>query len=179
MKTLYKLIFTVFALVIVGGGGLGTGNSSKEATDTRWWLSFELPDGWVMYGNYTKNNADPSTRTIDRQNTDVVIQSSTLPIILPGKSAGEGVTSFVDADYTYIRVFRYDVALTKVPDDAEDLGDGFYKATKEDITTYYLKGQYGIYRFITTQVGRDLSEAEKVILTAIEVTDVADQTATE
>ncbi len=177
MKHFYKLLISSFAVLAIGAGCLGFGG--KEEVTGHWWLSFDLPAGWGMYMNYSKNTADPSAAVIDRKVTDVVLQSTTKPVVLPGKSAGSDVTDFVDKDFTYIRAFRYDVNLTKVPDEAEDLGNNFFKVVGEKGTVYYLKGQYGIYKFTVTQVGQELSVAEQVILSAVEVTDVEDQTAAE
>lgn len=160
----------VFAFSLLGFG-CGGGSSASEVGP--WWLSFDMPSGWAMYANYSKSIADPSTLNIERKLTDVIIQSTTLPIVLPGKSAGDEVTSFVDKDFTHIRVYRYDVNLTKIPGDAEDIGNGFYKLAKDDKVTYYLKGQYGNYKFVITQDGRDIAEAEKVILSAVESADPA------
>lgn len=170
MKYFSKFLISVLALVSIGAGCLG-GGASEEATGP-WWVSVDLPEGWAMYANYSKNTADPSGLTIDRAVTDVIVQSTTLPVVLPGKSAGSEVTNFVDKDFTYIRIFRYDVDLTKVPDDATDLGNGFYSTEGDKGTTYYLKGQYGIYRFVTTQDGQDSSVARDVIMTAKEVTNI-------
>lgn len=160
----------------IGAGCLGFGGKADVVAGP-WWLSFDLPAGWAMYDNYSKNVADPSVALIDRKVTDVVLQSTSKPVVLPGKSAGTEVTDFVDKDFTFIRAFRYDVNLTKVPDAAEDIGNGFFKLVNDKGTTYYLKGQYGIYKFVTTQVGQDISVAEKVILSAVEVTNIEDQTA--
>lgn len=170
MKYLSKLFVAALVLVAVGAGCFG-GGASEEVTGP-WWVSVDLPEGWAMYANYSKNAPDPSTLTIDRTVTDVVVQSTTLPVVLPGKSAGSEVTNFVDKDFTYIRIFRYDVDLTKVPDDATDLGNGFYSTESDKGTTYYLKGQYGIYRFVVTQDGQDPSVAKDVIMTAKEVANV-------
>ena len=131
-----------------------------------------------MYSGYSKNVVDPSTLSIDRKMTDVVIQSTNLPIVLPGKTAGKDVTSFVDKDYSYIRIYRYDVNLTKMPSDATDLGNGFSKVEKDGKTTYYFKGQYGNYKFVVVQDGQEISVAEKVILTAHESADPAKATDT-
>lgn len=179
MKHLSKLLIAAFAVMAVGAGCLGFGGKSDVSAVGPWWLSFDLPSDWEMYTSYSKNIPDPSTEKIDRKATDIVLQSTKSPIVLPGKSAGADVTNFVDKDFTYIRVFRYDVNLTKVPDAAEDLGDGFFKVVNDKGTTYYLKGQYGIYKFVTTQVDQDFSVAEKVIMTAVEVTGITDQTAAE
>jgi hypothetical protein len=177
MKNFHKLLVCAFAVMAIGAGCLGIGGQS-EATGP-WWLAFDLPAGWGMYANYSKNVTDPGAATIDRKLTDVILQSTSKPVVLPGKTAGKDVSDFVDKDFTYIRVFRYDVNLTKIPSDAEDLGNGFYKLVNEKGTTYYLKGQYGIYKFSTTQVGQELSVAEAVIMTAKEVTGIEDQTAAE
>lgn len=179
MKHLSKLFISAFAVIVLGAGCFGFGGQSGVTTTGPWWLSFDLPSDWSMYTSYSKNVVDPSTEKIDRKSTDVVLQSTKLPIVLPGKAAGTDVTNFVDKDFTYIRVFRYDVNLTKVPDAAEDLGNGFFKVVNDKGTTYYLKGQYGIYKFVITQVGQDIGTAEKVIMTAVEVTGITDQTAAE
>lgn len=179
MKHISKLLISAFAVIALGAGCLGFGEKSNVVATGPWWLSFDMPSDWEMYTSYSKNIADPATEKIDRKATDVVLQSTNKPIVLPGKTAGTDVTDFVDKDFTYIRVFRYDVNLTKVPDDAEDLGNGFFKVVKDTSITYYLKGQYGIYKFVTTQVGQDFSVAEKVIMTAVEVTGITDQTAAE
>ena len=169
MKKRFLRFLTGTFLFVLMGFGCGGGSSPSEGGP--WWLSFDLPSGWGMYANYSKNIADPSTLTIDRKMTDVVIQSTTKPIVLPGKSAGKEVTDFVEKDFTHIRIYRYDVNLTKIPEDAEDIGNGFYKLSKDDKTTYYLKGTYGNYKFVVTQEGQDMAKAEEVILTAKESAD--------
>ena len=165
-----RVLTGMFAFSLLG---FGCSSGSSVSQSGPWWLSFDLPSGWEMYAGYSKNVVDPSTLSIDRTMTDVVIQSTKLPIVLPGKTAGKDVVSFVDKNFSYVRIYRYDVNLTKIPEGAVDMGKGFSKVEKDGKTTYYFKGQYGNYKFVVSQEGQDLSTVEKVILTAKESADPA------
>jgi hypothetical protein len=67
------------------------------------------------------------------------------------------------SDSTQIRVSRLDPR-RKVPSEAEDLGDGFFK----DNADYYLKTETVNYKFILK--GQDLDLATEIVLSAKQVT---------
>lgn len=144
----------------------------KNLVSGDWWLTFDLPEEWVVYAPYDEDQGVPQDVEVTRELNDVILQSTSLPVILDGDEPGELVTAYEDESYLYAHVYRYDPR-TSVPDDAEDLGNGFYKQVKDngDIV-YYFVGENGKYRFLVEQEGQDLSELESVILTAKEVTDL-------
>lgn len=170
------------SVVVVGGGCVaapvgpvetstdGTSVKAREKVEGVWHLAFDLPNGWVMVPQYDEDDvADPTTRTIDNQMTDVVLQSTAKPIALAGDSdLPEG--TYITDDYTYIRAFRM-AKSSIVPAEAEDIGKGFHRLIQGVNATYYFKGDYANYKFVVYYDGVDVSEAEKVIVSAKEVTD--------
>lgn len=171
-----KLFAAMFILVLAGagclGGGLGGGNQEEQGVSGDWWLTFDLPEGWAMVSHYQSDESNPTDAEVSRDLADVVLQSTTLPIVLEGDEPEEGIDAYEDTNYTYIRVFRYD-ARTSVPADSEDLGNNFFKRVRDDgSVAYYFVGEQGKYKFVVEQEGQDLSAAEAVILTAQDVTNL-------
>ena len=168
-----KILIATFGLLLIGAGCLGSQDNKAEVVEGDWWVTFELPTDWVVYAHYVENDSAPQLASIDRELTDIVVQSTDLPVVLNGQEAHEDLSEFVDSNYTYIRALRYDVGLTRIPDDAVELENGFYKREREDKPVeYWMAGEYGNYRFMITQEDQDLSVAEDVIFTAQEVTEI-------
>lgn len=172
MKKLFAL-FSLFLLIGAGclgtGGGNGTQSVQENLVSGDWWLVFDLPEGWTTYAYYQSGDSDLDSVEVTRDLTDVVVQSTAQPIA-EDDDVSEGEEGFVTDDYTSIRVFRYDPR-TSVPEDSEDLGNNFFKRVRDDgSVAYYLVGENGKYKFVVEQEGRDLTEAEGVILSAVEVT---------
>lgn len=168
-----KILVTSLSLLLLGAGCLGSTGDQAEQVSGDWWVAFDLPAEWVMYAHYPETDPSPELTEIDRELTDVVLQNTTLPIVFEGQEPNENVPEYTDQDYTYIRVLRYDVGLTRIPDEAVELENGFLKRERTDKPVeYWLPGEYGNYRFMVTQDGQDLSAAEEVIFTAEEVTEI-------
>jgi len=166
MSPMKKIFATLFLVLLVGAGC--TGATSTQEDLSPWWLTFDLPDDWGMFTYYKAAKESPNAAGISRELNDVVIQSSTLPIFLDGAEVPEDVTEFVDEDYSFVRVFRYD-SRTSVPDEAEDLGNGFFKEVEEDgDVVYYLRGVHGKYKMILEQEGQEVEDVERIILSAQE-----------
>lgn len=123
-----------------------------------------------MVPQYAEDFEKPITsRPINSQLTDVVVQSTNKVIALTGHSdLPEG--TFITDDYTYIRAFRMDKA-SIVPAEAEDIGNGFSRLVQGVNATFYMKGQYANYKFVVYRDNADLSVAENVVKSAKEVTD--------
>ena len=170
-----RLLFAAFALILVGAGCSGGGSGTTQ-TQADWWLSFDLPDGWVMVDHYGGGEESmPTADTIAARSTDVVIQSTDVPISVDGEVADSWET-YVDSDYAYIRAFRY-TTLRPVPDDAVDLGNGFYRDDNwTNGTGYWFPQEFGNYLFTIELDGEDYSEEQalEVIFTAQEH-DLSDQ----
>lgn len=170
-----KKLFTIFGVfLLVGGGCLGMGEQVDQPDENDgqaadgWWLAFDLPEGWVTYADYQGQDDSPQDIAITRELNDIIVQSTELPIVLEGDDLPEEEgAQYADDDYTYIRVFRFDPR-TSVPDDSEDIGDGFFKRTVGDEVIYYYAGEQGKYKFTIEQESQDISAAEEVILTAQE-----------
>lgn len=176
------LVFAVFGLALVGAGctaepvapvetvGDGTSVKPQEKVEGVWHLAFDLPRGWAMVPQYDEDQEHaPANNPVNNQMTDVVVQSTVKPIALSGQSdLPDG--AFVTDDYVYIRAFRMSKS-SVIPAEATDLGNGFARLVQGVNATYYLKGDFANYKFVVYYDGKDLSEAEGVIVSAKEVTD--------
>lgn len=179
----------IAALAIVGGlvvGGAGcredaateTGTASDgtalrptETVEGVWFLSFDLPKGWVMVPHYAENTEVPPTdREVTNQMSDVVLQNTEGVIDLDGNNVQEGA---VTENYAYMRVFRMD-RRTGVPDEATDIGEGFYKLEKELTLTYYYKGAAATYKFVVYWNNVEQSTIEAAVTSAKEVTNFSE-----
>jgi len=136
-------------------------------------LSFDLPEDWVVVSHYGGGSGElPTADLIEARTTDVVIQSTSLPISVDG-GVGEGWEEYVDSDYTYVRAFRYS-KLRPLSDDAIDLGNGFYEADWLGETAYWWPQEFGNYLFLIDVDGQEREAAKEVIFTAQEH-DLSDQ----
>lgn len=151
-----------------------TTDVSNADNDPQWWLSFDLPEGWVRVAHYGSGKVEmPSDEAITATSTDIVLQSASEPISIDGQ-VSENWTVYVESDYAYIRVFRY-TALRPVPDDATDLGNGFYETTFYDDLAYWFPQEFGNYLFtVKTDGEQDMSVIEDIIFSAQEH-DLSDQ----
>ncbi len=179
-----NLLFAAAVVLVLGGFGCktvepaavpdtsanGTSLKAEEKVEGVWHLTFNLPKDWVMVPQYAEDFEKPITsRPINSQLTDVVVQSTNKVIALTGHSdLPEG--TFITDDYTYIRAFRMDKA-SIVPAEAEDIGNGFSRLVQGVNATFYMKGQYANYKFVVYRDNADLSVAENVVKSAKEVTD--------
>lgn len=167
-----KRIFIIaFALLLIGIGCSNVEQVEEEpSVEGDWWLVFDLPEGWVQLPDYTLDFPEKRLLPIDRTMTDIILQSTDLPIALEGEEPTDELENYVDDDYTFMRIYRYDPR-TSIPEDAEDLGNDFYKHVRDDgVIRYYFIGEHGKYRFYPEQEGHTLDQAEAVILSAVEVT---------
>jgi len=172
-----RIILGFFALVLVGAGCASGGVTTQTPTDVNWWLSFELPEGWVAVDHYGGGALErPSADGIGARTTDIVVQSTELPILLEGDGEPSGNwTEYIEQDYTYIRAFRYS-SMRPLPDDAQDLGNGFYSAEWYGQTAYWYPAEFGNYLF-TVELngeGQTVERAEEVIF-SVQENDLSDQ----
>lgn len=143
-----------------------------EVVSGSWYLTFNLPKDWVMVPQYDEGvQKDVTSVPVTSDMSDVIVQSTNKIIALTGSSELEK-DSFVTDDYSYIRAFRLDKH-SVIPAEATDLGNNFFKLEKGVNATYYLKGKGSNYKFVVYYDGVNLSEAEKVIVSAKEVTALA------
>lgn len=148
----------------------GTVVPPAEAVEGAWFLAFSLPEGWVMAPSYDEDVAQvPSSDSISTAMTDIVVQDTNKVVILTGETElAEG--TYVDSDYTYIRVFRMGKR-SVVPEEADDMGNGFWKLEQGVQLTYYFQAEGATYKFVVYQDGQDQAATEQVITSAKEVTD--------
>lgn len=143
-----------------------------EVVAGSWYLSFDLPKDWVMVAPYNEAVQNDITRApVTSDMTDVVLQSTSKIVALTG-SSDLAKETFVTDDYSYIRAFRLDKHAV-IPAEAMDLSNGFFKLEKGVNVTYYLKGKGSNYKFVVYWDNIDLALVEKVILSAKEVTALA------
>lgn len=159
-----KIVLGLCSLVLIGAG---CAPGSTQVADSDWWLALDLPEDWVMVAHYGDKVPDPTSVAITSAMSDVVVQSTALPIELEGEQLDETIEAFVSEDYTYIRIFRYDDRKV-IPSEATDLGDGFYYDDSGEGESYWYEGEYGKYRFHLTIDSQDRETASDVILSAQE-----------
>jgi len=170
-----RFFIAFFALALIGAG-CAAGEVSQERTDVNWWLSFDLPEDWVMVAHYGGGALErPSAEGIAVRSTDIVLQTTDLPILLEGDEPSENWTEYVQEDYTYIRVFRYSSA-RPLPDDAQDLGNGYYSADWYGQTAYWHPAEFGNYLFTVELNGESQTiEAAETIIFGAQENDLTDQ----
>ncbi len=187
-----KKFFSALAIsgMVLMGGGCAASNiispiSSDNDIEGQWRLAFALPEGWVQVEGYSQPNTELPTLSQDVDHTMgmVTLQSTEKPIArttTPAESIAKD--AYVTENYTKIDVDWLD-ARRPIPKDAEDLGNGFWKAAPiandctpgSCTTTYYLQAPDGEkYLFTVWQEGQDLTVAEAVILSAEPVTVFTD-----
>ncbi|HCC83460.1 TPA: hypothetical protein DEP96_01270 [Candidatus Uhrbacteria bacterium] len=147
-------------------------NKPAEVVTGSWYLTFNLPKDWVMVPQYDEGvQKDVTSVPVTSDMSDVVVQSTNKIVALTGASTLEKDT-FVTDDYSYIRVFRLDKHAV-IPAEATDVGNNFFKLEKGVNLTYYLKGKGSNYKFVVYWDEADLKEVEKVVVSAKEVTALA------
>lgn len=185
MKT-KKLLLTALAIVLVGGGCLGSGdNDNNEPAEVvgDWVLAFDLPEGWVMVNDYGVDIIDLDGE-ITNETPDVTLQSTSKTIEL-GEELNFSRQDLTDDelardDFSYIRAYKLSPRYV-VPDEVEDLGDGFFRervcAEGEECSDYgkadyeyYFIGENARVKFVIYQNGQELEAAEAVVLSAQETT---------
>ncbi len=185
-----RLLFAAgTAVLLMTGAGCSSGiMSSITGSDTvegKWDLAFDLPSGWVQVEGYAQPNTELPTLSEDVNHTMemITLQSTNKPIARTTTPAASiSVESYVTTNYTKIDVDTLDPRRA-IPKDAEDLGNGFFKAApvvKDCVpgsctTTYYFKTADGAkYMFTVWVNGQDESAARSVILSAKVVTQPTD-----
>jgi hypothetical protein len=154
-----KLFLGAFAMLLLGAGCLG---GSRVESD--WVLGFKSMDGWHMVNAYDdRDNLEDMQREFAFDAVDVVVQS-TDKFVFTGDvpTNTEGYGEFVADKYIKITIERMDLR-RRIPGEAEDIGNGFFKASD---TEYYLELPDEKYQFLVEAEGEDLSKAETLILSA-------------
>ena len=165
-----RIFLGALTLLLIGAGCFAGEVPEEPGVQSDWWLAFDLPEGWAELPDYSLNFPEQRLLPIDRDMTDIILQSTNLPIVLEDDEPTDALEEYVDTDYTFMRIYRYDPR-NSIPDDAEDLGNGFFKHVRDDgVIRYYLVGEHGKYRFYPEQNGHSLEQAEEVILSAVEIT---------
>ncbi len=184
-----RILLGFLALTLIGAGCF---SSSKEASDTTydaspdWWLSFDLPGGWVMVRHYEEDAPIDLGIPIGPSLTDIVLQSTDKNIwISADRSPSEdelleigGEDQIVYDDYTYIRALHLG-SRNLIPEEAEDIGDGFWRLMLCEASSecdandgsnyeYYFETEEEKYKFYIDQSNQERSVAEGVILSAVE-----------
>lgn len=111
----------------------------------------------------------PAADSISTAMSDIVVQDTNKVVVRTGETElTEG--TYVTSDYTYISVYRMDKRAV-VPEEADDLGNGFWKLEQGVQLTYYFTAEGATYKFVVYQDGQDRALTEQVVLSAKEVTD--------
>jgi hypothetical protein len=146
----------------------GTMLRPTEVVEGTWFLTFDLPRGWVVVPDYDESTVTSvTTEAVTNQMTDVVLQSTDAVIDRDGDAPQAGA---VTDKFLYAHIFRMDKR-TGVPDEAEDMGNGFSRLMKGVTATYYYQGNLANYKFVVYWNNRELEEIEDVITSAKEVTN--------
>ncbi len=180
-----KLFLSLGAVMLLGAGCLNLGGDKVVSGD--WYLAFDLPEGWIMADDYTAPSDErvDLDREISGEDNEIVLQNTDKPIIFGGIQPDEAVPadSYVAGSGTRIDVTRLD-ARRLIPDEAEDLGDGFFKLKlcedNEDCTLggkdnyeYYFDAGTDKYRFEAySSDNNQFDEVEDIIRSAQVVTDM-------
>ena len=185
-----KVILGLGLLLAVGGGCVAGGLGGQKTVEGDWFLAFDLPNGWVMVDDYTMPYDQVVTldHEVDRTDNTIAIQNVDKPIVFSaGAAPDENLPkdSYVMGDATQIEVTQLDPS-RRVPSEAEDLGDGFFKVELckagedcmlggSDNYDYYFVTDNAKYKFhITSQAQTDhdkqLDQAKDIIMSAKEVT---------
>ncbi|MFA6522012.1 MAG: hypothetical protein WCT24_00215 [Patescibacteria group bacterium] len=185
-----KLLLALGSILLVGAGCFG-GKTLLGGVEGDWWLSFSLPEGWVMTRDYTAN--DPTSklnRDLDSTLSDIMIQSTDKLVLSAGQTPdlSQGLTAdqFVSENYTRIRVFHLD-SHSIIPSEATDMGNGFKKldlcAGTETCTlegsaqyAYYFEQDGEKFKFTLEQNGQSIESAETVLTSAKLVTEFQNET---
>lgn len=179
-----KILLFAATIALVGAGCLGGGNKPVEGD---WVLTFDLPKDWVMVGPYNLDSPIDLEGEIERTDAEVWLQS-TDTFVYPSSGAGlsddqlaeYGIDEILYTDFSLVKVTHLD-SRRLIPEEAEDLGDGFYRVKLcEDGEEcqiggahnydYYYETENGKYKFDITGY---TDKVEDVIFSAQE-TDAED-----
>lgn len=190
-ENMKKVILALGLLLAVGAGCVSVGKlGGNKTVEGDWYLAFYLPSGWVMTSTYRQPTSEAvvPSREVDRDDQEVFLQTSDKAILIGGVGPEAGVPS---ESYTTlegnsrIEVSRLDTH-RRIPSEAEDLGNGFFKA-KECETggecqmygrynyDYYLQTDDANYEFVV--YGQDIDKIEDIIKSAEVVTVTAEEPA--
>ncbi|PIX62418.1 hypothetical protein CO057_02030 [Candidatus Uhrbacteria bacterium CG_4_9_14_0_2_um_filter_41_50] len=161
-----KILLFLGALALIGADCIG----GTKTVEGDWYLAFDLPSDWVMTTVYSEGTMPIGLDGVSLEDSEIYLQSSSLHMIFDDSEVPEEFVEKVGEvkrdDMTRISILRLS-SRRHLPDDVEDLGDGFYKLGD----LYYFEGESGDkYMFTVEQMGQDISVAQEVILSAKEVT---------
>ncbi|MBT3230719.1 hypothetical protein HN358_02975 [Candidatus Uhrbacteria bacterium] len=176
-----KVFLGLFALVLLGAGCM-----PSTAVEGDWFLAFDLPNEWVTVRQYQLDSEPvPIEEGVSREISDIVLQSTSANVYsssgyMPETEAFQALGDVNMDDFTYIRALKLDERRV-IPSESEDLGDGFYRLKLcEDGDEcqiagrlnydYYFVTEDSKYQFMVWQQGRDMDDAQDVILSAEVVT---------
>ncbi|MFH1632145.1 MAG: hypothetical protein ABIA47_03990 [bacterium] len=183
-----NLLLASLSIILIGAGCLGIGGDEPEVVEGDWLLAFDLPEDWVMVAPYDMDRPINYSKEIDQGYSEVILQSTGFNIYtdeaVPSDEElienGIDLKKIVTEDYIQISASHIDKRRL-IPEDAEELGSGFYKVEVCDNVSecelanryrydYYFETESAKYKFIVYTNGRDVSEVEDVIFSAQEVT---------
>lgn len=182
-----KFILAVSLLLTLGAGCLGQGSNSPKTVEGNWFVSFDLPSGWVMVKPYEdpEDRVITPSQSVDTSNNDIFIQNTDKAILVSSVAPTEAVPgdSYVRLADGYVRleVTRLDPRRL-IPDEAEALGNSYYKlkvcddggacqANGRYNYEYYLKSETANFKFVVYANQDQLELAEKIILSGQMVTN--------
>ncbi|RMD50447.1 hypothetical protein D6827_04025 [Candidatus Parcubacteria bacterium] len=173
-----KKIFNILILFILAGAGCVSLDSGNRIPDN-WNLSFAAPEGWVAVPAYSEASEFIDLQGVSSDTQEIYLQSAPTQMVFGKKMPDEedGQLEIQTDDMIRISVLPLS-ARRHLPDEAEDLGNGFYKVKaceadeckdgRHDYDYYYEAPSGDKYLFRIWLKGRDISEAEKVIFSAKE-----------
>ncbi len=150
-----KLFLFAATIALLGAGCLTKAPATVEGD---WVLAFDLPKGWVMVAPYQDEEVDLE-KGITRTDSEVWLQSS------------ESVKPAIKV--THLDSHRL------IPEEAESIGDGFFRVTVCDETQgmeclgvepyeYYFETQESKYKFIVDTEETSLTTIDEIIMSAKE-----------
>lgn len=164
------IFFGAILMVFLGAGCVGRG-TENAAVSGKWFLSFDLPEGWVMTAEYDspRSAAVIPTQEVSPAMKTVVLQSTDKAIIFSGRlpSAEVPAESYVLENYTAIDVYKLDPRYV-MSTAAQDLGNGF---STVDGRYFFTASDGSRYQFVIKTNGQSDDLARQVILSAQLVTN--------
>ena len=158
-------------MVLAGAGCAWGGGAKNESVSGKWFLSFDLPEGWIMAEEYDAPRTEVVTpnQEVNQGMKTVVLQSTNKAIVPNGQAPTAEVSAdtYVLENFTIIDVYKLDPRFV-ISKSAEDLGNGFAAA---DGKYFFTAPDGSRYQFVVKTNSQSDEIAKKVILSAKLVTD--------
>ncbi len=165
------LSFGALVLVLMGAGCAWGGGAKNEVVSGKWFLSFDLPEGWIMAGEYDapRTNVVIPNQEVNQEMKTIVLQSTSKAVVRNSQAPGAEVSAdtYVLESYTVVDVYKLDPRFV-ISKSAEDLGNGFAAA---DGKYFFTASDGSRYQFVVKTNNQSDEAARQVILSAKLVTN--------